>query len=191
MNKSQKEKLVHETVTERFKSQRELLKERRFLLAAALVLHEAGPVPDVDPKWLAVKSTITVAGVEGLQSDWRYRNSADYEPLLSMDFTLRPAMPVTQAIRATGKVTAEGLHLKKFNKFVDDVLTLRDKETKLRTDLEALLAPVRTYNQLLKVWPEGEELYKKYAPAPKTTALADPSLVTRLNATLGVPSEKV
>lgn len=58
----------------------------------------------------------------------------------------------------------------------------------LRTSLNALLAPIRTYKKLREVWPEGEDLFP---PEPKQAfPVQDARLTLEINKALGITKIK-
>lgn len=183
MNLKQKAELISKAIEARFKDEVQALEARRQAFAAEALQADTGPAPSLDRSWISFANQVELAVKStGFEHVSRYHPHLVYEPLLDHCIKLSQALPVTIHHRMGRQVKVTDKALAKVcDKLVNDIRAHIKEREAVRTALQALLATVRTYNQLTKVWPEGEALYEFLKPVPKTRELVDPNVLRLLN----------
>lgn len=182
MNQKQKTELIRKALVARFKEVEAALELRRQSFAAKALTAFTGPAPSLDKDWVPHSAAVTLHSATGFEAHNRYWQDAILEPLLNRDVRMINSLPVNLRVRngAAIEVTDSKL-ITEVEKLVKDIKTYIVEREAVRTALTALLATVRTYNQLTVAWPEGEAIYAFLKPVAKTRELVDPNVLKLLN----------
>lgn len=193
LTKAAKDAAIQKALSRAFDGRIAELDKGLTALADALYEHhfgaEAKRLVSAPEGWLTMRSAIEISeagwGRGKVHSDERFHAQWPDETLelsgprpvpSEYGWSSPRLVPETQALKAQA------------DKVAKEHQAIAQEMERLRSSLNALLAPIRTYKKLREVWPEGEDLFPP-EPAP-IFPVQDARLTLEINKALGITKIK-